>query len=250
MAETERRRVPRATLCPVIRHARADLSNTRKKMLDVTPQERLALVVLALLLAGGAVTRHLSARADARSWLAYSAEGADTLSPATNAALRTRAEEELTRQRIRDTPLHPGERIDPNGASAEQLARLPRIGQALAERIVAHRVANGSFRTIEDLRAVAGIGPALLEGIAPHIDLPRGPGIGTARAQSGNQIDINRASAEELQSLPGVGPAIAERIVADRLENGPFRQYEDLERVTGIGPKLRERIQPAVRLGG
>ena len=61
-------------------------------------------------------------------------------------------------------------------------------------------------------------------------------------------ININAASAEALQSLPGIGPALAARIVADREARGPFRTSEDLLRVPGIGPKRWEQIRPLVRL--
>ncbi len=49
-------------------------------------------------------------------------------------------------------------------------------------------------------------------------------------------IDVNRASAGELETLPGVGPATAAAIVAERERNGPFASFDDLERVPGIGP--------------
>lgn len=49
-------------------------------------------------------------------------------------------------------------------------------------------------------------------------------------------IDVNRASAAELEMLPGVGPATAAAIVAERDRNGPFASSGDLERVPGIGP--------------
>lgn len=49
-------------------------------------------------------------------------------------------------------------------------------------------------------------------------------------------VDVNRATAGELEDLPGVGPAIAAAIVDDRLRNGPFVGVDDLERVPGIGP--------------
>jgi competence ComEA-like helix-hairpin-helix protein len=59
-------------------------------------------------------------------------------------------------------------------------------------------------------------------------------------------IDINTASAEELERLPGVGPVLALRIIDDREEHGPFATVDELDRVSGIGPKklaaMRERI--------
>jgi competence ComEA-like helix-hairpin-helix protein len=218
-------------------------------MLDVTPQERLALTVLATLIAAGAIARHSVHRADAEQWLEYSANAADTLNPASSSVLRSQAEAELALDRVRNEPLSAGERIDPNTAPAEQLDRLPRVGPALAERIVAHRESQGAFRTTADLGAVSGIGPALLEGIGPYLDLRAVPA-GPARARSAaSLVDINRATAEELQTLPGVGPVIAVRIVEYRREHGRFATFEDLEEVAGIGAKLRERIEAAARLG-
>ncbi len=61
-------------------------------------------------------------------------------------------------------------------------------------------------------------------------------------------LNVNTANAEGLQTLPGIGPALAERIVAEREARGPFRTPEDLLRVPGIGPKRWERIRPLVRL--
>jgi len=51
-------------------------------------------------------------------------------------------------------------------------------------------------------------------------------------------INLNRASAQELEQLPGVGPVLAERIVADREANGPFTSVEDLDRVPGVGAAI------------
>lgn len=55
-------------------------------------------------------------------------------------------------------------------------------------------------------------------------------------------IDVDRASAEELERLPRVGPALAKRIVSDREEHGAFGSLTALMRVKGIGPKLKQRI--------
>jgi len=58
------------------------------------------------------------------------------------------------------------------------------------------------------------------------------------------RIDINAASAAELRVLPGVGPALAERIVDDRAAGGPFATVDDLDRVHRIGPALVESVRP------
>lgn len=67
-----------------------------------------------------------------------------------------------------------------------------------------------------------------------------GPGEGgTTAAESGGAsgpLDINTATAAELETLPGVGPSTAAAIVDDRERNGPFASVDDLERVRGIGP--------------
>lgn len=59
-------------------------------------------------------------------------------------------------------------------------------------------------------------------------------------------IRINTATAEEFDTLPGIGPALAARIIAYREENGPFASVDDLMHVKGIGPKLMERIRGLV----
>jgi competence ComEA-like helix-hairpin-helix protein len=65
----------------------------------------------------------------------------------------------------------------------------------------------------------------------------------------GPVLDLNRASARELESLPGVGPVLAGRIVAHRERHGPFSHPEELLAVRGIGPRLFERLRPRVRTG-
>ncbi len=59
-------------------------------------------------------------------------------------------------------------------------------------------------------------------------------------------VHLNQASAEELQALTGVGPALSERIVSYRTEHGPFKTVEELAQVKGIGQaklaKLKDRL--------
>jgi competence protein ComEA len=59
-------------------------------------------------------------------------------------------------------------------------------------------------------------------------------------------IDMDRAGVGDLDRLPGIGPSLAARIVADREERGPFGSIEGLQRVKGVGPALAARVQPYV----
>lgn len=63
-------------------------------------------------------------------------------------------------------------------------------------------------------------------------------------------VDLNSASETELDGLPGVGPAKAKAIVADRQENGPFKSVDDLKRVKGIGDKMLDKLKGQVTVGG
>lgn len=221
--------------------------------MQTTPAERLALGVAALLLASGAALRAVRPEPAAVAW-----------EEAGNApALRGKVADASERAREAATPLAPGERIDPNTASEAQLQRLPRVGPALAARIIAHRAQHGAFRTLADLDSVPGIGPSLLAGLAPLVTLPPAPPPPAPRAArpaalqprgtgadtpAERPIDLNEASAAELVRLPGVGPVLAERIVEWRRANGRFRSTADLEQVRGIGPALRARLESHLRI--
>jgi competence protein ComEA len=62
-------------------------------------------------------------------------------------------------------------------------------------------------------------------------------------------LDLNTATAEALEALPGVGPAKARAIVADREKNGPFASVDELDRVRGFGVKAIERLKPHLAVG-
>jgi len=61
--------------------------------------------------------------------------------------------------------------------------------------------------------------------------------------RAGRPLDLNRASAQELEGLPGIGPVLAARVVAYRERHGPFRRVEELLGVRGIGPRLFARLR-------
>ena len=74
-----------------------------------------------------------------------------------------------------------------------------------------------------------------------------GDGGGAASAGADDLVDLNSADAAALDALPGIGPVLAERIVAHR-EDGPFTTVDELADVAGIGPTLLERLRDLVRV--
>ncbi len=70
----------------------------------------------------------------------------------------------------------------------------------------------------------------------------------SAAAEGKSLININSASAEELQELPGIGPAIAAKIVEYRTANGPFQTVDDLKNVQGIGDKKFDAIKAMIAI--
>ena len=65
----------------------------------------------------------------------------------------------------------------------------------------------------------------------------------------GEKLDLNSATAEELQKLPGIGEKLARAIVDFREQNGPFQTVEDLLRIPGIGEKRLAAIRDLVTVG-
>jgi competence ComEA-like helix-hairpin-helix protein len=174
-------------------------------------------------------------------------------------------------------PLGPDERIDADRATAAELARLPRVGMALAKRMVAYRDAHGGFGGLPGLDQVPGIGPGLLGALAQHLSFsgaspgglaataaepgPGGttlplaplsatttgllPGPPTGPAPAG-RVNLNAANAAALDALPGIGPARAASIVQYRAQHGPFQSVDELGRVPGMGAAAVARVREHV----
>ena len=155
-------------------------------------------------------------------------------------------------------PLGPSERIDADRASAAELARLPRVGLALAKKIVADREAHGPFGGPAGLDRVPGIGPGLLAAIGPHLAFsgPSAPArtqpITPSQLTSGQDapvVDLNAADVASLDALPGIGPSRALAVVRYRDAHGPFRAVQDLAQVPGFGPAALKRLAGRIRAG-
>ncbi len=123
------------------------------------------------------------------------------------------------RDRVQDAVDAAGGFVDGADASAVNCARVVQDG----EQIV--------VPTIEATSAPESTG----DGGGGSVDAGAGEG-------SSGKVNINRADAAELDTLPGVGPSTAEKIIADREANGPFASVEDIKRVSGIGDKKYEQL--------
>ena len=152
-----------------------------------------------------------------------------------------RVQGDLVTARAPSQPLLVGLPIDLNDAGSTALLAIPGVGEQLAGRIVAYRERIDGYRTIDELAWVPGIGPETVEAIRPFItvsdDLPPRP-----------LLDLNRATAAQLERLPGIGPVTAAKIVVDRADNGDYVQLDDLQRVSGIGPATVDALRDHVRL--
>jgi competence ComEA-like helix-hairpin-helix protein len=227
--------------------------------------DRRAAVVLLLLAAAGLVVRFWQAPGAAPGGVVYR--------PAAGAARPSRDSVAARAARLA-RPLGRGEQIDVDGASAEELTRLPHVGPGLAARIVAYRDAHGAFGSLQALDRVPGVGPTVLDAIGPHarfsaaglvraggpaapgttgsplIRHPGDPSAGSAASASSpgwgradGVVSLNTATEAQLEQLPGIGPALARAIVAERAAHGPFRNAADLARVKGIGAATVRRLE-------
>ncbi|NOY92435.1 MAG: hypothetical protein GXP55_14670 [Deltaproteobacteria bacterium] len=76
----------------------------------------------------------------------------------------------------------------------------------------------------------------------------RQPALAARALREGQPLDLNRADQPSLELLPGIGPALAQRIVRSRRRDGPFRQLDDLRRVRGIGMRRLEALRGLLRV--
>ena len=213
-------------------------------------EPRAVLLLLALAVAGQAGRLILGHRGEPPGAILAPVPAAD---PARHAARAQR----LAR------PLRPGETIDLNTASVDEIARLPRIGMSLAKRIVLDRTTRGSFRDLAELDRVPGVGPALLDRLSEWVafggnpvasvtpEIAANPGVSGAYAIPGGApaegpVDLNSASVADLEALPGIGKARARAILAYRRSHGSFAVLSDLGRVPGFGQSLIARLAPLV----
>jgi competence protein ComEA len=179
-------------------------------------------------------------------------------------------------------PAEATHRINLNQAGRAELLQLPGVGEGLAGRIEEYRDEHGGFRSVDELIHVHGVGKTTLERLRPWLaveefdegeeefpapaprtgarqagaekkDKPGGMGAKSGGpsakvAQIKQPIDVNRATAAELQQLPGIGPKMSQRIIDERAK-APFKSVDELRRVSGIGAKTLEKLKPYITAG-
>lgn len=121
---------------------------------------------------------------------------------------------------------------------------------AIDARIVDALAAAGGTTAEADLAAI-NLARIVADGeqvVVPVVGAtPVEPGAG-ATVPGDDRIDLNSADQAALDTLPRIGPALAERIIAWRYENGRFQTVDDLLAVPGIGEKLLEGLRDGVRV--
>lgn len=111
-----------------------------------------------------------------------------------------------------------------------------------------YRLAPGT--RIADAVALAGGATRKADLISVNLAAPLADGeqviVDGAGASAPAQVDLNSANAEQLDTLPGIGPQTAEKIVAFRQAHGPFRSLDELDAVPGIGPSRIAQLKGLV----
>ncbi len=120
---------------------------------------------------------------------------------------------------------------------------------------------NASSRVIDAIKAAGDSAPGadlstinlariLADGEQIYVDSMQinSKGIRVSKSTHSGPVNINRATANEFDSLDGIGPVIAARIVAYRNSNGPFTTIEDLQKVSGIGVAKFAQIKTKIRV--
>ena len=124
----------------------------------------------------------------------------------------------------------------------------------LIQRIKNYEAKGGKFRTKEDLKKIYGLPPKQYQALAPYILIPP-TGVASSNKQADKNmhasaivIELNQADSSTLETLPGIGPAFAKRIVNYRNKLGGFYTIDQLKEVYGLDSNVYEILKPRLNL--
>ena len=144
--------------------------------------------------------------------------------------------------------------FDPNTCSKEQWMKLG-VKEKTAETIVKYVSKGGKFKVPEDLKKIWGLSPPQVKELMPFVKITSTPKIENekntnphfTKTNSNKTIDVNTADSSLLEWLPGIGPALAGRIIKYRNKLGGFYNQEQLKEVWGLPDsvfhKIKERVE-------
>jgi competence protein ComEA len=186
-----------------------------------TPAEKKALVFLAAVTVAGATVR------------------------ATGAAARAETADDASREALRRQIVA----VESAGAVGRNGAR--RGGTSRLQESRANDAGGASLGRSRMTRVEPPVDEIDPRSIFAPPSVTRGsPRSGHAPVNPAQPVDVDLATAEELERLPRIGPALAERIVQDRLEHGAFGSLAGLQRVRGIGPSMARALSTLVTFSG
>ncbi|MEJ8816598.1 ComEA family DNA-binding protein [Lacibacter sp. H407] len=129
--------------------------------------------------------------------------------------------------------------VDINTADTAEWKRLKGIGSGYARRIVNFRSKLGGFVSVEQVKETFGLPDSVYQQIKPQLRFD---------ASSVQQIDLNKASIDELKAHPYIAYAVANAIVQYRKEHGDFTDVDDIRKIGAIDAPLFNKIAPYLRV--
>lgn len=142
-----------------------------------------------------------------------------------------------------------GNRVAPGGVN-QPVVPAPPTPKPVASRPLAAAAKWGAIGVLGLIAVVAVVWVILTNrtrpAIMPVVAAPVSPQTVGLSSAGGSLLDVNTASAAQLEHLPGIGPALAARIVADREKHGRYTSLDQLDRVQGIGKKTLEKLRPHI----
>ena len=204
---------------------------------------RLTTLALLALLVGG-----VWMYAPSRQWLAVQlGMEASAAEPTTPTEVATTPPDAALQEKVTDLE---GKLADLQKAQADQTIAVAALQQDFQKAVAEVSQTNDELQKQADNLA------SWANTLGAHVDQSTGSNTNTEGAQSSPsgatsqsaKVNINKGSAADLDTLPGIGPSYAQKIIDYREKNGPYKTVDELENVSGIGPATVTKLRDLVEL--